>query len=1239
MKQYLNVDHLSRYSVPPCEMGYEDDARNGYCSQDSWSSSADETDYGDTYPQAAVATPTPLTSFNASHRHDRQRKLLFQQLADIRANCPPRWKALWSRTMVIDAARKSMQDASLAAAGAVINDEFDSPPEDAEECVVQALSAAYKRGATRPRPHAVTRRRRRRLSTCQDAVVRDAYARCVQATGSTTNGTPYAGDALGAAALCTAAMYPATYVALGFTPKLEDRTLGFRQLQEYAGAIYQDRDDAIRRVIARRARCAAGGTTGGTGGGQVVKSLHTVAGRRRVTSPSFTATSDTDEEGRVVGATTEAASGSASRHHPTSAPSASASKSASASAYQHARVVRDGHVDATKQTNWLGALRPVYAASAGAGAAKPGVQGGCNAKPMGAIAGGEGALQLCVRAFHQHRQQVRRRSRELATACAAAVWERRNRHANAAAPPVPSHVVVKQEGGVKSASALAGDDAMVQATTQHEDVERRKQAERVALMQLRRYLLMEVELYVKCYIGTLDASSHVPPSSTSLHVAPLFVQAVHRSAGDTPDVSATSPFVRNPAECAPVHGDQGCDGKAMALTPPPPPMSVPATMMSVDDDQRVTDAAAATLDAACAMAWHNVTRKAGQGKLAAAKWEEEWVHLRNRACDHGKRWIKSHGELIDEDEVHALGETVVNPFASQGASASAWDWLLSPDADHLPPYTGAFLMTPQQVEMYVNARQGAQRAAAQLCVPLPDDDAARHRFARLQACAYGGWNAVILPPPAPSPTAVTSDGGEGGDKSPSKLPSSPPSPLQHELLAALIALAQQRDVWGMHLIVCPDTQLEAWEHAVSTMCTGLRLLPYYGDPHDRAALRAWWNPKQLYSHDATFHVVLTSYTYLLEDFGHFHHLHWRCIVFDHPSSLFVSHTAVQTWCKALTLRCRQRWMVMEALSGKEAAGQYAVDVRLLVHFLLPSLFTTLEKVQAWSICYFDADEAQCLLQLLHCFFISGHDGSDLTTLSQDLVAALQGQHEHEERIVAQLIKPVPPSVAVGTPVRRRGVGSTLRRGRGAAGRRGGCVAGIKRGRRGHVRSVSVEFAGDDTASSGDDGLGRRRRKKRVSMCKRCPGCLAEDCLKCDHCVDMRKYGGPGLRKQVCRRRKCLHPKRAADRVRRGAGRRRGRGAKRGVAGRARKRPRAPSVSGTSCSLSVPPPPNDPTSAPAVRPHAPIVHVCACMCMCVCVCLCVGYTVFASIKYRVGRRGARGVATGGQRRRCGRHGQV
>ena len=43
-------------------------------------------------------------------------------------------------------------------------------------------------------------------------------------------------------------------------------------------------------------------------------------------------------------------------------------------------------------------------------------------------------------------------------------------------------------------------------------------------------------------------------------------------------------------------------------------------------------------------------------------------------------------------------------------------------------------------------------------------------------------------------------------------------------------------------------------------------------------------------------------------------------------------------------------------------------------------------------------------------------------------------------------------------------------------------------------------------------------------CGTCALCRQGECGKCGNCLDKRKYGGPGARKQACSARQCLFPK-------------------------------------------------------------------------------------------------------------------
>lgn len=51
----------------------------------------------------------------------------------------------------------------------------------------------------------------------------------------------------------------------------------------------------------------------------------------------------------------------------------------------------------------------------------------------------------------------------------------------------------------------------------------------------------------------------------------------------------------------------------------------------------------------------------------------------------------------------------------------------------------------------------------------------------------------------------------------------------------------------------------------------------------------------------------------------------------------------------------------------------------------------------------------------------------------------------------------------------------------------------------------------------NENKGFRRRRR----CGECTHCLRDDCGKCTNCLDMTKFGGPNLKRQGCKQRKCI----------------------------------------------------------------------------------------------------------------------
>jgi len=49
----------------------------------------------------------------------------------------------------------------------------------------------------------------------------------------------------------------------------------------------------------------------------------------------------------------------------------------------------------------------------------------------------------------------------------------------------------------------------------------------------------------------------------------------------------------------------------------------------------------------------------------------------------------------------------------------------------------------------------------------------------------------------------------------------------------------------------------------------------------------------------------------------------------------------------------------------------------------------------------------------------------------------------------------------------------------------------------------------------------RSTGKKNWGCRKCAGCLVEDCGKCNYCLDKPKFGGANTLKKKCIQRKCL----------------------------------------------------------------------------------------------------------------------
>eukprot|EP00063_Salmo_salar_P086763 XP_014061598.1 PREDICTED: DNA helicase INO80 [Salmo salar] len=119
-----------------------------------------------------------------------------------------------------------------------------------------------------------------------------------------------------------------------------------------------------------------------------------------------------------------------------------------------------------------------------------------------------------------------------------------------------------------------------------------------------------------------------------------------------------------------------------------------------------------------------------------------------------------------------------------------------------------------------------------------------------------------------------------------------------------------------------------------------QVLPYWGNPHDRKVIRKFWSQKTLYTQNAPFHVVITSYQLVVQDVKYFQRVKWQYMVLDEAQAL-KSSTSVR-WKILLQFQCRNRLL----LTGTPIQNTMA-ELWALLHFIMPTLFDSHEEFNEW----------------------------------------------------------------------------------------------------------------------------------------------------------------------------------------------------------------------------------------------------------------------------------------------------
>ncbi|KAG9480907.1 hypothetical protein GDO78_010270 [Eleutherodactylus coqui] len=151
---------------------------------------------------------------------------------------------------------------------------------------------------------------------------------------------------------------------------------------------------------------------------------------------------------------------------------------------------------------------------------------------------------------------------------------------------------------------------------------------------------------------------------------------------------------------------------------------------------------------------------------------------------------------------------------------------------------------------------------------------------------------------------------------------------------------QRENIWGPFLIISPASTLNNWHQEFSRFVPRFKVLPYWGNPHERKVIRKFWGQKTLYTQEAPFHVVITSYQLVVQDVKYFQRVKWQYMVLDEAQALKSSSSV--RWRILLQFQCRNRLL----LTGTPIQNTMA-ELWALLHFIMPTLFDSHDEFNEW----------------------------------------------------------------------------------------------------------------------------------------------------------------------------------------------------------------------------------------------------------------------------------------------------
>ena len=155
-----------------------------------------------------------------------------------------------------------------------------------------------------------------------------------------------------------------------------------------------------------------------------------------------------------------------------------------------------------------------------------------------------------------------------------------------------------------------------------------------------------------------------------------------------------------------------------------------------------------------------------------------------------------------------------------------------------------------------------------------------------------------------------------------------------QTIALFAYLAANRGNWGPHLIIVPTTIIVNWEIEFKKWCPSFKILSYYGNQKERKAKRYGWHKPN------SFHVCITSYKLVIQDYSIFKRKRWYYIVLDEAQN--IKNFKSKRWQMLLNFKARRKLL----LTGTPLQNDI-MEIWSYLHFLMPNLFYSNEEFREW----------------------------------------------------------------------------------------------------------------------------------------------------------------------------------------------------------------------------------------------------------------------------------------------------